>query len=197
MSTPNDFSAYVLNNLKIENLTQEYLVRPAFNLLKGTCKSRVKLEYHFEECYKVVIDKLDWTNLKGHEYPFDVSNPLPLIKDQGRQVVHANYLFNNDLEYLKVQKKLHNLERDDFFDLNVALQMFTRRVVILKRVEDLQLGVESYKKKLNITRPETFRSDISSMTLHTAYNNPQGIIYQDKFQRNRLDRLMNSIDKDL
>nr|GEW58129.1 hypothetical protein [Tanacetum cinerariifolium] len=62
------------------------------------------------------------------------------------------------------------------------------RVVILKRVEDLQLGVESYQKKLNITRPETFRFDISSMTPYTAYNNPQGIIYLDKFQRNRLMR---------
>nr|GEY58731.1 hypothetical protein [Tanacetum cinerariifolium] len=48
-----------------------------------------------------------------------------------------------------VKKKLSNLERDDLFDLNVALQMFTRHVVILKRVEDLQLGVE---KKLNLTR---------------------------------------------
>ncbi|GJS76450.1 hypothetical protein Tco_0726331 [Tanacetum coccineum] len=72
--------------------------------------------------------------------------------------------------------------------LNVALWMFTRHVVILKRVEDLQLGVKSYQKKLNITRPETFRSDITKMTPYTAYNNPQGIIYQDKFQRNRLMR---------
>ncbi|GJR06951.1 hypothetical protein Tco_0529935 [Tanacetum coccineum] len=64
--------------------------------------------------------------------------------------------------------------------------MFTKRVVILKRVEDFQLGVKSYQKKLNITRPETFRSDITKMTPYTAYNNPQGIIYQDKFQRNRL-----------
>ncbi|GKC87124.1 hypothetical protein Tco_1147773 [Tanacetum coccineum] len=59
MSTPIDFSAYVLNNLNIENLTQEYVVRTAFNLLNGTCKSRVELEYHFEECYKAVTDKLD------------------------------------------------------------------------------------------------------------------------------------------
>ncbi|GJS68645.1 retrovirus-related pol polyprotein from transposon TNT 1-94 [Tanacetum coccineum] len=70
MRTPIDFSAYVLNNLKIENLTQEYLVGVASNLLKGTCKSRVELEYHFEEY-------------------------------QGRQVVPANYFFNNNLEYLK------------------------------------------------------------------------------------------------
>ncbi|GJT21211.1 hypothetical protein Tco_0891148 [Tanacetum coccineum] len=49
MSTPIDFSAYVINNLKIENLTQEHLVGPAFNLLKGTFRSLVELEYHFEE----------------------------------------------------------------------------------------------------------------------------------------------------
>ncbi|GJZ89177.1 hypothetical protein Tco_0660959 [Tanacetum coccineum] len=101
MSTPIYFSAYVLNNLKIKNLTQEHLVRPTFNLLKGTYKSRVELEYHFEECYKAVTDRLDWMNPEGYEYPFDFSKPLPLIKDQGRQVVPANYIINNDLEYLK------------------------------------------------------------------------------------------------
>ncbi|GKG38716.1 hypothetical protein Tco_0460428, partial [Tanacetum coccineum] len=62
------------------------------------------------------------------------------------------------------------------------------RVVILKQMEDLQLGVQSYQKKLNLTRHETFRSDISKMTPYTAYNNPQGIIYQDKFKRNRFMR---------
>ncbi|GJS40260.1 hypothetical protein Tco_0565303 [Tanacetum coccineum] len=87
---------------QIENLTQEHLVGTAFNLLKGTCKSRVELEYHFEECYKVVTDKLDWTNPEGHEYPFNLSKPLTLIEDQGHQVVPANYFFNNDLDYLKV-----------------------------------------------------------------------------------------------
>ncbi|GKC05138.1 hypothetical protein Tco_0996748 [Tanacetum coccineum] len=70
----------------------------------------------------------------------------------------------------------------------VALRIFTRRIFILKRVEDLQLGVKSYQKKLNITKPETFRSDISKRTPYTAYSNPQGIIYVDKFKRNRLMR---------
>ncbi|GJX00993.1 hypothetical protein Tco_0184906 [Tanacetum coccineum] len=77
------------------------LMRPAFNLLKGTCKIFVELKYHFEECYKFVTDQLDWNNLEGHEYPFDLSKPLPLIEAQGRQVVPADYFFNNDLEYLK------------------------------------------------------------------------------------------------
>nr|GEX07266.1 reverse transcriptase domain-containing protein [Tanacetum cinerariifolium] len=36
IATPIDFSKYVLNGLKIENLTQDILLGPAFNLLKGT-----------------------------------------------------------------------------------------------------------------------------------------------------------------
>ncbi|GKD41999.1 hypothetical protein Tco_1266644, partial [Tanacetum coccineum] len=35
MSTPIDFSAYIMNGLKITNLTQETLLGPAFKLLKG------------------------------------------------------------------------------------------------------------------------------------------------------------------
>nr|GEW63824.1 hypothetical protein [Tanacetum cinerariifolium] len=101
LSTPIDFSAYVMNNLKIDNLTQDILVGPAFNLLKGTCKSFAELEYHFKECYQAVNDKLDWNNLDGHAYPFNLSKPLLLIEDRGRQVVPANYFINNDLKYLK------------------------------------------------------------------------------------------------
>ncbi|GJW66093.1 hypothetical protein Tco_0117977 [Tanacetum coccineum] len=56
-----------------------------------------------------------------------------------------------------VQKKLFNLERDVIFDLGVALRMFTRRIVILKRVEDLNWE-RKLQKKLNITKPETFSS---------------------------------------
>ncbi|GJX20066.1 hypothetical protein Tco_0222743 [Tanacetum coccineum] len=231
---------------------QDNLLAP-FNLLKGTCKSFMELEYHFKECYKAVTYQLDWNNPEGHKYPFNLSKPLPLIETQGRQVVPADYFFNNDLEYLKggsssrkyttsitktkalktwfwsyevqiiavthvkvmkwygngyleeiivqrkdqtlhkfkecdfprlnlcdiedlmlllVQKKLSNLEQDVIFDLNVALRMFTRCIIILKRVKDLQLGVERYQKKLNITKPETFRSDIPKLTPYTTYKNP-------------------------
>nr|GEZ26050.1 hypothetical protein [Tanacetum cinerariifolium] len=72
MDTPIDFSVFVMNQLKITNLTQELLVGPAFNLLKGTCKSHTELEYHFEECFKATTERLDWHNPKGKQYPFDL-----------------------------------------------------------------------------------------------------------------------------
>nr|GEU81770.1 hypothetical protein [Tanacetum cinerariifolium]GEW21423.1 hypothetical protein [Tanacetum cinerariifolium] len=64
--------------------------------------------------------------------------------------------------------------------------MFTRRIVIQKRVEDLQLGVKSYQKKLNISRPLTHKAGISDLRPYTAYSNPRGAIYLEKLERIRL-----------
>ncbi|GJW00064.1 hypothetical protein Tco_1555315 [Tanacetum coccineum] len=102
IDTSFDFSAFVLNWLNIKDLTQEILVGPAFELLKGTCKSLTELEYHLEECSKATTERLDWHNPEGKPYPFDLSKPLPLIRDhRGRQVIPQDFFINNDLEYLK------------------------------------------------------------------------------------------------
>ncbi|GJW00106.1 hypothetical protein Tco_1555357 [Tanacetum coccineum] len=101
MSTPIDFSAFIMNGLNISNLTQETLLGPAFRLLKGTRKNYAELEYDFEECYKALSEKLDWENPKGGDYPFDLSKPLPLITHGKRQKVPFKFFINNDLKYLQ------------------------------------------------------------------------------------------------
>ncbi|GJW63041.1 hypothetical protein Tco_0114925 [Tanacetum coccineum] len=78
MSTLIDFSAFIMNNLKINNLTQEILLGPALRLLKGTRSNHAELEYDFEECYKALLEKLDWGNPEGCDYPFDLTKPLKL-----------------------------------------------------------------------------------------------------------------------
>nr|GEV09771.1 hypothetical protein [Tanacetum cinerariifolium] len=96
-----DFSAFVMNQLQILNLTQEILVGLAFNLLKGTCKSITELEYHFEGCSKATTELLNWHYPENKPYLFDLRKPLPLIQDhQGRQIMPRDYFINNDLEYL-------------------------------------------------------------------------------------------------
>nr|GEX92924.1 hypothetical protein [Tanacetum cinerariifolium] len=59
-----------------------------------------------------------------------------------------------DMLLLLVQGRLTNLTVEERFAFNVSLQMFTRSIVIQRRVEDLQLGVKSYQKKLNLTKPD-------------------------------------------
>ncbi|GJT23833.1 hypothetical protein Tco_0893770 [Tanacetum coccineum] len=93
-----------------------------------------------------------------------------------------------DMLLLLVQQKLTNLTIDERYSLNVALRVFTRQIVIQRRVEDLQLGVESYQKKLNLTKPDTFRSNLRKRTAYTAYPDPKGVIYKDQMNRNRLMR---------
>nr|GEW74828.1 hypothetical protein [Tanacetum cinerariifolium] len=80
-----------------------------------------------------------------------------------------------DMLLLLVQDKLFNLNLEEQYALNVALKMFTRCIVLQERVEDLQLGVESYQKKINLTRPDRYRSDLRRMTPYTAYPDIQNI----------------------
>nr|GEY97395.1 hypothetical protein [Tanacetum cinerariifolium] len=94
-----------------------------------------------------------------------------------------------DTLLLLVQGKLSNLTVEERFAFNVSLRMFTRSIVIQRRVEDLQMGVESYQKRLNLTKPDTYRSDLKRKEAYTAYSNPRGFIYQNKDKKNRLMRI--------
>nr|GFB43884.1 hypothetical protein [Tanacetum cinerariifolium] len=94
-----------------------------------------------------------------------------------------------DMLLLLVQGKLSNLTVEECFAFNVSLRMFTRSIVIQRRVKDLQLGVKSYQKRLNLTKLETYRPDLNRREAYTAYSNPRGIIYQNKDKKNRLMRI--------
>ncbi|GJU98826.1 hypothetical protein Tco_1328097 [Tanacetum coccineum] len=80
-----------------------------------------------------------------------------------------------DMLLLLVQQKLTNLIIDERYDLNVALRMHTRRIVIQRRVEDLQLGVESYPKKLNLTKPDTVNDGMLDDVRSTLNDITKGI----------------------
>nr|GEZ40413.1 hypothetical protein [Tanacetum cinerariifolium] len=150
MDTPLDFSNFLINWLKVDTLTLELLACPTYELMKGSCKSLIELEYHLEEVFKATTDQLDWVNPEG---------------------------------------KLTNLTVKECFAFNVSLRMFTRSIVIQRLVEDLQLGVESYQKKLNLTKLDSYRSNLKRKEAYTAYFNPRGFFYQNKDKRNRLMRI--------
>nr|GFB45233.1 hypothetical protein [Tanacetum cinerariifolium] len=321
VDTPLDFSNFLINRLKVDTLTPELLDGPTYELMKGSCKSLVELEYHLEEVFKETTDQLEWVNPEGQQYQHNLLKPLPLIpNNRGRRVIPFKHFINNDLEYLRggassrkyttsitktkaadyghikwiedlvprtmwieepigydkhalwgvshwghkrqqfygfavyqesardvyskrriiavnelkikewhsykhldwitvrryddklykfkegdfkrlriqdiedmllllVQGKLTNLTIEERFAFNVSLRMFTRSIVIQRRVEDLQLGVKSYRKKLNLTKLDLYRSILKRKEAYTAYFNLRGFIYQNKDKRNRLMRI--------
>ncbi|GJT84987.1 hypothetical protein Tco_1066704, partial [Tanacetum coccineum] len=249
MDTPLDLSAFMMNRLKVDTLTPELLAGLTFELMNGTCKSLVELEYFFEEVYKATTDQLDWKNPEVSQavlmqLPLQrpklqimvISNRLKIwspiqygVKESARDVYSKRkiiavtklqivewhgckhldwitvrrdddkiYTFKEgdfkqirllnieDMLILLVQGKLTNLNVEDRLAFGVSLGMFTRSIVIQRRVEDLQLGVESFQKKLNITKPDTYRSDLKRRDVYTAYSNPKGFIYQNKDKKNKL-----------
>nr|GEX23126.1 hypothetical protein [Tanacetum cinerariifolium] len=94
------------------------------------------------------------------------------------------------LDWILVRRdddKIYKFKEDNFKRLR--LQDIEDMLLLLRRVEDLQLGVESYQKRLNLTKPDTYRSDLKRLEAHTAYSNPRGFIYQNKEKKNRLMRI--------
>ncbi|GJU83425.1 hypothetical protein Tco_1285790 [Tanacetum coccineum] len=95
--------------------------------------------------------------------------------------------WNHTLGAKSEGRKVTNLSVEERIAFNVSLRMFTRRVVIQRRVEDLQLGVESYQKKLNLTKPDTYRSNLRRQDAYIPYSDPEeDFIYEKKTQENRL-----------
>nr|GFB85643.1 hypothetical protein [Tanacetum cinerariifolium] len=102
MDTPVDFSAFMMNRLNVDTLTPELLAGPTYDLMKGSCKSLVELEFFLEEVYKATTNQLDWNNPEGQQYPYNLLKPLPVIPNsRGRRVIPFDHFINNDLEYLR------------------------------------------------------------------------------------------------
>ncbi|GKA26592.1 hypothetical protein Tco_0712701 [Tanacetum coccineum] len=100
--------------------------------------------------------------------------------------LHLNDI--KDMLPLVVQHKLFHLNGEVIVDLAMVLRMFTRSLIIKKRVQDVQLGVESYQKKLNITKPQMDFPRISAKELYTPSFEPPGVVYEDLSHRKRLRR---------
>ncbi|GKB05008.1 hypothetical protein Tco_0833203, partial [Tanacetum coccineum] len=93
-----------------------------------------------------------------------------------------------DILLLVVQYKLFHLDGSDIVDFIMALRMFTRSLILKRHVEDLQLGVESYQKKLNITKPQKTFPKIKSKEPYTPSYDPPKIFYEDLNKQKRVLR---------
>ncbi|GJU02625.1 hypothetical protein Tco_1112963, partial [Tanacetum coccineum] len=141
---------------------------------------------HWGERRKLCVKKL-------HEY--DNLEEI-VVKRADRQLYKFKegdfvYLYLNDIEdmlILAVQHKLLHLNESDIVDFIVALRMFIRSLIIKRRVEDLQLGVESYQKKLNITAPQQTFPEKEFKELYTPSYKPPGVIYEDLNKQKRVMR---------
>ncbi|GJU31669.1 hypothetical protein Tco_1175258, partial [Tanacetum coccineum] len=145
MSTPIDFSAFIMNGLKINNLSQETLLGPAFRLLKGTRSNYAELEYDFEECYKALSEKLDWRIQKGF-YTLSYNRPWDWL-----WAFHMT--FNEDAQFEEVRRKTMR-------DFHKTHPTGSRDVKIIPSVKSEGTCVKPGVP--NVTKEESSESEVES-----------------------------------
>nr|GEW67579.1 hypothetical protein [Tanacetum cinerariifolium] len=111
---------------------------------------------------------VEWHNYKHLDWITVQRDNDKLYKFKKGDFKRLRIQYIEDMLLLLVQGKLTNLTVEEHFSFNVSLRMFTRSIVIQSRMEDLQLGVESYQKKLNLTKPDTYRSDLKRKEAYIA-----------------------------
>ncbi|GJX35314.1 putative reverse transcriptase domain-containing protein [Tanacetum coccineum] len=172
-------STFHVSNLK-KCLSDESLVIPLDEI-------QIDDKFHFVEEPMEIIDqeseqhKTFYGYARGLKSRHDVYSMKRIMA-----VTHVEVMRKHGYGYLKeiVVRRADN----DLYTFKEALRIFTRSLVIHKRVEDLQLRVKSYQKKINVTKPETTKPDIKKRDPYTPYQDPQGFIYVDNKGRNRLMR---------
>nr|GEY37257.1 hypothetical protein [Tanacetum cinerariifolium] len=211
-------TGFLMNRLKVDTLTPELLVGPTYELMKGSCKrrqyphdllkplplipnSRGRRVIPFDH---FIYNELEYLRGGASSQKYTTSITKTKVADYGhikwiKDLVPRTMWSQVPVSYDKYalwgishwgrKRKLTNLTVEERFDFNVSLRMFTRSIVIQRRVEDLQLGVKSYQKNLNLTMPDTYISDLKRKEAYTAYSNPRGFIYQNKDKQNRLIRI--------
>nr|GFA17515.1 hypothetical protein [Tanacetum cinerariifolium] len=165
MDTPLDFSNFIMNRIRVDTLTPKLLAEPTYDLMNGSCKSLIELEYHSEEVYKAITDQLDWVNLEGQHYKTKEANygHIKWIED----LVPRTMWIQEPIDYDK-----HAL--------------WGRRIIAVTELKIVEW--HSYKH-LDLITLDTYRSDLKRKEAYTAYSNPRGFIYQNKDKKNRLMRI--------
>ncbi|GKE37339.1 hypothetical protein Tco_1460744 [Tanacetum coccineum] len=91
-------------------------------------------------------------------------------------------------QYFKANSQLNHLSGDDKVDLFNVVNLWIRNIVIRKHVEDLQLGIESYQTKLNLTQPDWDASDFLFKEDYTIVSKPRTVIYRDRNDQKKMMR---------
>ncbi|GJZ89418.1 hypothetical protein Tco_0661200 [Tanacetum coccineum] len=157
-------------------------------LIKHGKGQRVPFEYFINNDLKYLQGRVSTmtyttstTKLKAAQYSLWVSH----IGENNVMRKHR-YGYLEEIIVRRADNVLYRFkEGDDVADFAIALRMFTRSLVIQKRVEDLQLRVESYHRKINNIDLEYFRrededlwNDKSLFTIkghsHTAKGKEEG-----------------------
>ncbi|GJU20056.1 hypothetical protein Tco_1153398 [Tanacetum coccineum] len=135
------------------NRDLEYLVSGDKERRNALSISILKTAYYLDFRLEELV-LLQWIESE-HEYDISAAYELTTMSTRSRKLTLKNLHLNDfeNLYLLHLQRKFNYLPGSDKVYLFNAVNMWIRNIVIKQRVEDLQLGIESYQTKLNLIQP--------------------------------------------
>nr|GEZ51321.1 hypothetical protein [Tanacetum cinerariifolium] len=94
------------------------------------------------------------------------------------------YLYPSDFEdlnLLNLQGHLNHLPPKEKKILTTVVNKWTRQLVIRQRVEDFQLGIESYQTQVNLTKPQWTATGFEYKHDYIVIESPRAVIFWDKY----------------
>ncbi|GKD79128.1 hypothetical protein Tco_1341749 [Tanacetum coccineum] len=233
MDTPLNFSAFVMNRLKVDTLTPKLLTVIPFDhfinndlaylsggdsirkyttsvtktkatdyghikwiedLIPNTMWSQVSVDYDKHALWGIS----HWGRKRQQFYTFavnresahDVYSKQRIIAVTKLEIVEwQNYKHLDWITIRRDDDKLYKFKEGDLKRL--CIQDIEDMLLLLVQGKLTNLTVKECLafNKLNLTKPDTYISDLKRREAYSAYSNPRGFIYQNKDKKNRLMRI--------
>ncbi|GJV41110.1 hypothetical protein Tco_1419550 [Tanacetum coccineum] len=185
----------------------EHLEGPAYEVVKAFHPDVIHLQFQMEECHKLLTNQVDDGVLRHN-----VSRPLPLGGPPGE--IKAAHYPDAGLEQMVPDQMW--IEEECMYDISATYgishwspepptakgqedsfyccQLMDQESGYQKRVENFQLGIESYQTQLNLTKPRWEATGLEFMHDYKILDSPRAILFRDKYGMQMLMRF-NKIHK--
>ncbi|GJS00612.1 hypothetical protein Tco_0317120 [Tanacetum coccineum] len=128
-------------------------------------------------------------------YGYDYLSEIVLWRADFQEFKIAEKDFKNmypsdfeDLNLLLLQGHLDHLSGSDKRMLSTAVRLWTRNLVIQQRVEDFQLGIESYQTQLNLTKPTWDAKKYEFEHDYTIIESPRAVVFPANNNERKITR---------
>ncbi|GKE16363.1 hypothetical protein Tco_1423940 [Tanacetum coccineum] len=186
----------------IAELTQKDLEGPAYEIVKVFHPDVVHLQFQMEECHKLLTDQVDdailrpalsISKMKAAYYPdVGLEKMVPdqiWIEEECKYDVAAMYgisdwWFQRQRFYIDrhTSEGDRKAVRTHMRILSVVkIKVFSMNLVIRQRVEDFQLGIESYQTQLNLTKSRWDAKGFKYKHDFIVIDSPRAVTFKDKY----------------
>ncbi|GJU85672.1 hypothetical protein Tco_1293218 [Tanacetum coccineum] len=142
--------------------------------IEEECKYDIAATYGISYC----VVRIEVFSLYGYDYMKKIVLRRADFKEHIIAERDFKYLYPSDFEdlyLLNLQGHLDHLPPKDKKILITTVNLWTRYLVIRQRVEDFQLGIESYQTQLNLTKPRWDATGFEYKNDFTVIESPRAI----------------------